>query len=47
MKKSILLSCAIAMAAGATAQQVLPARMVDGSFEPAVRTRQFKKMPNH
>lgn len=43
MKKSILLSCAIAMAAGAAAQQALPARMVDGSFEPAVRTRQFKK----
>lgn len=43
MKKSILLSCAIAMAAGATAQQVQPARTVDGTFEPAVRTRQFKK----
>lgn len=43
MKKSILLSCAIAMAAGAAAQQVQPARTVDDSFEPAVRTRQFKK----
>lgn len=43
MKKSILLSCAIAMAAGATAQQVQPARTVDGTFEPAVRTRQFNK----
>lgn len=43
MKKSILLSCAIAMAAGATAQQVQPARTVDGSFEPVARTRQFNK----
>lgn len=43
MKKSILLSCAIAMAAGAAAQQVLPARTVDGSFEPVARTRQFNK----
>lgn len=43
MKKSILLSCAIAMAAGAAAQQALPARMVDGTFEPVARTRQFKK----
>jgi len=43
MKKSILLSCAIAMAAGATAQQVQPARTVDGTFEPVARTRQFNK----
>lgn len=43
MKKSILLSCTIVMAAGATAQQVLPARMVDGTFEPVARTRQFNK----
>lgn len=43
MKKSILLSCAIAMATGATAQQVQPARTVDGTFEPVARTRQFNK----
>lgn len=43
MKKSILLSCAIAMAVGATAQQVQPARTVDGTFEPVARTRQFNK----
>lgn len=43
MKKSILLSCAIAMAAGATAQQGQPARTVDGTFEPVARTRQFNK----
>ena len=43
MKKSILLSCAITMAAGATAQQVQPARTVDGTFEPVARTRQFNK----
>ena len=43
MKKSILLSCAIAMAVGATAQQVQPARTVDDTFEPVARTLQFNK----